>query len=55
MPLQFNAPWRFEPPTGDVPTALINEFSTLIAKLHACRTHRHASFACAAALTIPWN
>ena len=61
MPLQFNAPWRFEPPTGDVPTALINEFSTLIAKIatqrpeQATLEHFKSYFARAAGTTASWS
>lgn len=33
MPLEFDASWRFEAPPGEVPNKLINEFSTLIARI----------------------
>ena len=57
MPLEFDASWRFEAPPGEVPNKLINEFSTLIARIATHRPgqstleHFKAYFAAAAGTT----
>jgi hypothetical protein len=59
--LSFDARWRFEPPPGEVPRALINEFSTLIGKIARQRPvqetleHFKSYFASAAGTTSSWS
>ena len=61
MPLEFDASCRFEAPPGEVPDKLINEFSTLIARITTHRPgkatleHFKSYFAAAAGTTSTWS
>ena len=61
MPLHFDASWRFEAPPGRVPTLLVDEFATLIARIatgrpeQATLEHFKSYFARAVGSTSTWS
>lgn len=61
MPLHFDGSWRFEAPPGRVPTLLVDEFATLIARIatqrpeQATLEHFKSYFARATGTTSTWS